>query len=247
MQILYMKPPLAGLHIQYLLECRRRETHSPVCSRPLSSLSYSLFLSIVRYCLPFSMVSCRHYYICCSNVTVFFPPLPPSYGKPSFHFSRHSLREIPHLYHEMAYWLSSFMTVKSAICVTLSDILSDIASDILLEKPAPCAKIGLLETTLAWNGGMMAKLSETELKMLVRGGETNTVELKLAAPRAIDLAERFCGMANARGGIVFIVLFLEQYTWRFHSSTKVKQGQSDNLSVEKSPLKCSRRRNQGAG
>ncbi len=48
----------------------------------------------------------------------------------------------------------------------------------------------------------MVKLSEIELKMLVKGGETNTVELKLAAPRAVDLAERLCGMANARGGIV---------------------------------------------
>jgi len=50
----------------------------------------------------------------------------------------------------------------------------------------------------------MGKLSETELKMLVKGGETNTVELKLAAPRAVDLAERLCGMANAKGGIVII-------------------------------------------
>jgi ATP-dependent DNA helicase RecG len=50
----------------------------------------------------------------------------------------------------------------------------------------------------------MAKLSEMELKRLVKGGETNTVELKLAAPRAVDLAERLCGMANARGGIVII-------------------------------------------
>ena len=48
------------------------------------------------------------------------------------------------------------------------------------------------------------KLSKMELKMLVKGGETNTVELKLAAPRAVDLAERLCGMANARGGIVII-------------------------------------------
>ena len=46
----------------------------------------------------------------------------------------------------------------------------------------------------------MGKLSEAELKRLVKGGETNTVELKLAAPRAVDLAERFCGMANAKGG-----------------------------------------------
>jgi ATP-dependent DNA helicase RecG len=44
------------------------------------------------------------------------------------------------------------------------------------------------------------KLSEQDLKMLIKGGETNTVELKLAAPRAVDLAERLCGMANARGG-----------------------------------------------
>src|SRR5258708_36826643 len=57
---------------------------------------------------------------------------------------------------------------------------------------------------IEWNGGMMTKLSETELKMLVKGGETNTVELKLAAPRADDLAERLCGMANARGGVLII-------------------------------------------
>ena len=50
----------------------------------------------------------------------------------------------------------------------------------------------------------MVKVSEMELKRLVKGGETNTVELKLAAPRAVDLAERLCGMANARGGIVII-------------------------------------------
>lgn len=50
----------------------------------------------------------------------------------------------------------------------------------------------------------MAKLSELELKKLVKGGETTTVELKLAAPRAVDLAERLCGMANARGGRVII-------------------------------------------
>ncbi len=50
----------------------------------------------------------------------------------------------------------------------------------------------------------MGKLSDAELRRLVKGGETNTVELKLAAPRAVDLAERFCGMANAKGGIVVI-------------------------------------------
>src|SRR3989442_3744161 len=57
---------------------------------------------------------------------------------------------------------------------------------------------------IACNGGVMVKLSEQELKMLVKGGETNRVELKLAAPRAVDLAERLCGMANAKGGTVII-------------------------------------------
>jgi predicted HTH transcriptional regulator len=45
------------------------------------------------------------------------------------------------------------------------------------------------------------KLSETELKALIQGGETNTVELKVAAPRATEMAECLCGMANAQGGV----------------------------------------------
>src|SRR5579859_1670793 len=50
----------------------------------------------------------------------------------------------------------------------------------------------------------MVKHAETELKRLIRGGETNTVELKVAAPRATEMAERLCGMANAQGGAVII-------------------------------------------
>ncbi len=50
----------------------------------------------------------------------------------------------------------------------------------------------------------MVKLSEMELKRLIKGGETNTVELKVAAPRATEMAERLCGMANAQGGIIII-------------------------------------------
>ena len=48
----------------------------------------------------------------------------------------------------------------------------------------------------------MVKLSEIELKTLIQGGETNAVELKVAAPRATETAERLCGMANAQGGVV---------------------------------------------
>jgi hypothetical protein len=70
--------------------------------------------------------------------------------------------------------------------VALSDISSDISSDNHYEKSAISASIGLLEVMIAWNGGIMVKLSEAELKKLVKGGETNTVELKLAAPRAVD-------------------------------------------------------------
>src|SRR2546429_6995639 len=50
----------------------------------------------------------------------------------------------------------------------------------------------------------MAKHAEAELRKLIRGGETNTVELKVAAPRATEMAERLCGMANAQGGVVII-------------------------------------------
>ena len=50
----------------------------------------------------------------------------------------------------------------------------------------------------------MATLSESELKRLVKGGESNTIELKLAAPRPVEMAERLCGLANARGGMIII-------------------------------------------
>src|SRR5437667_10164613 len=50
----------------------------------------------------------------------------------------------------------------------------------------------------------MVQLSEKELKKLIQGGETNTVELKAAAPRATEMAERLCVMANAQGGLVII-------------------------------------------
>jgi ATP-dependent DNA helicase RecG len=46
----------------------------------------------------------------------------------------------------------------------------------------------------------MAKFSEEELQQIIQGGETNTIELKVAAPRATEMAERLCGMANAQGG-----------------------------------------------
>ena len=50
----------------------------------------------------------------------------------------------------------------------------------------------------------MATLSEKVLRRLIAGGETATVELKVASPRPVEMAERLCGMANARGGVVII-------------------------------------------
>ena len=50
----------------------------------------------------------------------------------------------------------------------------------------------------------MAKFSESILKRLIKSGETATVELKLASPRPVEMAERLCGMANAQGGIVIV-------------------------------------------
>ncbi len=50
----------------------------------------------------------------------------------------------------------------------------------------------------------MPKLSERELRRLIKVGETNMVELKLASPRPTEMAERLCGMANAQGGFIII-------------------------------------------
>ena len=50
----------------------------------------------------------------------------------------------------------------------------------------------------------MHQRSEEDLQKLIRGGETNTVELKVAAPRATEMAERLCGMVNAQGGMIII-------------------------------------------
>ncbi len=50
----------------------------------------------------------------------------------------------------------------------------------------------------------MVKLNELELRHIISGGETTTIELKLAPPRPTELAERLCGMANGQGGLVII-------------------------------------------
>jgi predicted HTH transcriptional regulator len=50
----------------------------------------------------------------------------------------------------------------------------------------------------------MAKLNEESLQRMIKGGETSTVELKVASPRPTEMAERLCGMANGQGGIIII-------------------------------------------
>src|SRR5579883_819381 len=50
----------------------------------------------------------------------------------------------------------------------------------------------------------MARLNEIALRRLIKGGETATVEFKVAVPRPVELAERLCGMANAQGGMIII-------------------------------------------
>jgi predicted HTH transcriptional regulator len=48
-------------------------------------------------------------------------------------------------------------------------------------------------------------MDEGQLRQLIAGGESGTVELKVNAPRPTELAERMCGMVNTRAGglIVF--------------------------------------------
>ena len=50
----------------------------------------------------------------------------------------------------------------------------------------------------------MTRLNEVALKRLIKGGETTTVEFKVATPRPVEIAERLCGMANAQGGMIII-------------------------------------------
>src|SRR5437879_1856595 len=51
---------------------------------------------------------------------------------------------------------------------------------------------------------VMARWSISELRQFILAGETNSVELKAAAPRPVEMAERLCGLANAHGGIIII-------------------------------------------
>lgn len=50
----------------------------------------------------------------------------------------------------------------------------------------------------------MATLNEAKLRQLIKAGETSTVEFKVNAPRPTEMAERLCGMANARGGLIIV-------------------------------------------
>src|SRR5215211_7991889 len=47
-------------------------------------------------------------------------------------------------------------------------------------------------------------MDEHTLRQIIASGETGTVEFKIKAPRAAELAERMCGMANTRTGGVLI-------------------------------------------
>ena len=49
------------------------------------------------------------------------------------------------------------------------------------------------------------------LRLLIRGGESSTVEFKVASPRVAELAERICGFANSLGGI--LIIGVEDKTW----------------------------------
>ena len=49
------------------------------------------------------------------------------------------------------------------------------------------------------------------LRLLIQGGETSTVEFKVASPRAAELAERICGFANSLGGI--LIIGVKDKTW----------------------------------
>lgn len=45
-------------------------------------------------------------------------------------------------------------------------------------------------------------MDESILRDRIAGGESSSVEFKIKAPRPAELAERMCGRANARGGML---------------------------------------------
>jgi ATP-dependent DNA helicase RecG len=55
-------------------------------------------------------------------------------------------------------------------------------------------------------------LDKEALEKLIQGGETATVEFKVAVPRAAELAERICGFANSLGGL--LVIGVVDKTWQ---------------------------------
>lgn len=54
-------------------------------------------------------------------------------------------------------------------------------------------------------------MDKASLEALIQGGETSTVEFKVATPRPSELAERICGFANSLGG--FIIVGIADKTW----------------------------------
>ena len=59
------------------------------------------------------------------------------------------------------------------------------------------------------------------LEALIKGGETPTVEFKIAAPRPSELAERICGFANSLGG--FIIIGVADQTWQIVGVKKISE------------------------
>ncbi|NWJ98482.1 MAG: putative DNA binding domain-containing protein [Chloroflexi bacterium] len=56
-------------------------------------------------------------------------------------------------------------------------------------------------------------MNEEELKVLIQGGETATIEFKLNPPWAAEMAQRLCGFANSPlGGI--LIFGVEDATWK---------------------------------
>jgi predicted HTH transcriptional regulator len=64
-------------------------------------------------------------------------------------------------------------------------------------------------------------LDIASLEALIKGGETLTVEFKVAVPRPSDLAEHICGFANSPGG--FIIIGVADQTWQIVGVKKISE------------------------
>ena len=77
-------------------------------------------------------------------------------------------------------------------------------------------------------------MDATTLKVIIQGGETSTVEFKIATPRELEVAQRLCGLANSPTGGLLIIGVADE-TWQI---VGVENPSKDIDDILKAARKC---------